>query len=63
MSDTNTVTVTGTLELHPATEVILNLPAGRGPWVVTRVRAVRVLRTFKDEIGMTRTEVQVEPVR
>ncbi len=56
-----TVIIPGTLTIEKGTEVILNLPAGRGPWVVKRARALRVVRTFKDEIGMTRTEVKVTP--
>ena len=56
------ITITGTLELRPGTETIIPLPTGRGPWTVRLVRALRVVKTYRDEIGMTRTVVEVEPV-
>lgn len=62
MSKTNTTTITGRLELAPGTEVLIPLSLGRGPWAVRHVRALRVVRTFRDELGMIRTEVEVEQV-
>ena len=56
---TEIITVAGTLKLTPGTETRLPLGIGIGAQNVRMVGVVRVIRVFKDAIGMTRSELEV----
>lgn len=53
----------GKFEIAPHAETIIPVSVGRGPYCFDLYRALRIVRRFRNEIGMDCVEVEVESVK